>query len=185
VECEEQDRLAAEEENIHRAHHNREAEEQHQEVKKKQPKLNTFDKDLTIDEWIKPRPTSYTLSKINNLECVELNYFTVKGCCNAGADTNKSISHDTLAFTQLEDTIAIRPLASLRPSKHILNDEELSWDEMFKAKNNMLLFMAKSSVWPVAHAESLAAFYVNLGLHPRKRQENGRRVLVLYQSRVR
>ena len=44
----------------------------------------------------------------------------------ANADTAKSISHDTLAFAQIEDTIAIRPLAALRPSKYIRSDEELS-----------------------------------------------------------
>jgi hypothetical protein len=53
------------------------------------------------------------------------------------------------------------------------------------AKNTMLHFMAQSGVWPVAHAKSLAAFYVALDLHPRKLQLNGKRALLLYQSRVR
>jgi hypothetical protein len=56
---------------------------------------------------------------------------------------------------------------------------------MMDAKNTMLHFMAQSGVWPIAHAESLAAFYVALDLHPRKLQVNGKQALMLYQSRVR
>ena len=185
VEREEQDRLANEEEATRRARRDREDEEQRQEAEKKKLKLNSFDEELAVDEWIEPRPASYALNKINNLEYVELDYFTVKGCREAAADSSGAVSHDTLTFTQLEDTIAIRPLASLRPSRNIRNDEELSWGEMFEAKNNMLHFMAKSGVWQDEHAKSLAAFYVNLELHPRKRQDDGRQALILYQSRVR
>jgi hypothetical protein len=56
---------------------------------------------------------------------------------------------------------------------------------MLQAKNTMLHFIAKSGVWPVAHAQSLAAFYVNLELHPRKELPFGEQALMLYQSRVR
>ena len=86
---------------------------------------------------------------------------------------------------QLEDTIAIHPLAALRPSKHIRNDEVLSWEEMLGAKNILLHSMAKSAIWPVTHVESLAAFYVNLEMHERAGTAMGKRVLLLYQSRVR
>ena len=86
---------------------------------------------------------------------------------------------------QLEDTITIHPLASLRPSKNIHSNKELSWMEMFKAKNNMLHFMAKSGVWPEDHTRLLALFYANLELHPRKWQDDGWQALNLYQSRVR
>ena len=140
---------------------------------------------INVDGWIEPRPASYALQKLDNLEYVELDYFTVKGCEEAGEDSNKSVSHDTLTFTQIQDTIAIRPMNSLRPSRNIRNDEELSWDELLEAKNNMLHFMAKSGAWPAEHAEALASFFVNLELHPRRRQENGKLTLILYQSRVR
>ena len=97
----------------------------------------------------------------------------------------KSISHDMLVFTQVKDTIAIRPLAALRPSKYIWSDEELSWPEMLQAKNTMLSFIAKSGVWPEGHVQSLASFYVNLELHPQKSLPFGDQALLLYQSRVR
>ena len=44
-------------------------------------------------------------------------------------DNYKSVSQYTLTFTQFEDTIAIWPLATMRPSKHIRNNKDLSWEE--------------------------------------------------------
>jgi hypothetical protein len=108
----------------------------------------------------------------------------LKGCKEAAADTNKSISHNTLAFTQLSDTFTIHPMAALRPSKHIRNNKDLSWEEMLDAKNIMLHFMAKSGLWPAAHAMSIAMFFVNLDCHPRKSQKNGKKALLQYQSHI-
>ena len=181
----EQDRVAQEEEDVRRAQLDREAEEQRREAEKKKPKLNDFDPSLLVEKWIEPRPSSYALQKINNLDYVELDYFTLRACKEAVIDAHKSISQDTMAITQLGDSLALRPLSSLRPSKHVRNDEDLSWEEMLDAKSLMLHFMAKSGVWPVAHAEALATFFVNLEHHPRKSQSNGKKALMLYQSRVR
>ncbi len=179
------DRMAREQEDVQQAQREREAEEQCKEAERKKPKLNAYNTDRDVPNWIEPRLATYAINKINNLEYIELDYFTTRGCREASADTGKSISQDTLAFTQLEGSIAIRPLASLRPSRNIRNDEELSWEEMMEVKNTMLHFMVKSTVWPMAHAESLAAFFVALELHPRQKQTNGKRALLLYQSRVR
>lgn len=107
------------------------------------------------------------------MEYVELDYFATRGCREAATDTNKSVSQDTLAFTQVGDTFAIRPMASLRPSKHIRNDEDLSWEEMVDAKSVMLHFMAKSGAWQDEHATSILNFFFNIEAHPRKEQKNG------------
>jgi hypothetical protein len=185
VEQEERDRLAQEEEEARHAQLEREAEEQRREAEKKKPKFGHFDPHRPVNESIEPRPAPYALTKLGNLEYIELDYFTARGCREAIADTTKSISHDTLAFTQLEDTISIQPLAAIRPSKRIRNDEDLTWEEMLGAKNTMLRFIAKSGTWPATHAESMAAFYVNLELHPRVLLPNGKQTLLLYQARVR
>ena len=141
-----------------------------------------FDPDWAVNEMIDPKPAPYALGKVRNLEYIKLDYFTIRGCREAQMDNYKSISHDTLTFTQLEDTIAICPLASLCPSKHTRNDEDLSWEEMLGAKNMMLSFMAKLGVWPIPHMESLAVFYINLELHPRAGNALGKWALLLYQS---
>ncbi|KAH9019642.1 hypothetical protein EDB85DRAFT_1873002 [Lactarius pseudohatsudake] len=185
IDQEELDRLAQEEVDARLAQQLKEAEEQRKEADRKKLKLNPFDPERVISDWIEPRPAPYAINKLNNLEYIELDYFTVKGCNEASADTNKSISHDTLAFTQVDDTITMRPLAAIKPSRSIRNDEDLSWEEMLQAKNTMLHFMAKSAVWPEGHARALAAFFVALELHPRVLQTNGKGALLLYQSRAR
>ncbi|KAH9021352.1 hypothetical protein EDB85DRAFT_1871917 [Lactarius pseudohatsudake] len=185
AEQDEADRLAQEAEDAQQAQRDREDEEQRREAEKKKPKIGSFVRGRGVSNWIEPRPAQYALNKIHNLEYVELDYFTLKGCRDAAADANKSISQDTLAFARLEDTIAVRPLAAMKTSRNIRADEELSWNEIMDAKHTMLHFMAQSGVWPAAHLESLAAFFLALELHPRRTQDHGRTVLALYQSRVR
>ncbi|KAH9022775.1 hypothetical protein EDB85DRAFT_1871191 [Lactarius pseudohatsudake] len=185
AEQEELDRQAQEEEDAQQILRDKETEEQRKEVEKKKPKLNPFDPNCTLGKYIEPRPAQYALNKINNLEYVELDYFTLKGCKDASADANKSISQDTLTFTQVEGSFAIRPLAAIKPSRNIRCDEDLGWEEMFGAKNTMLHFMGKSRAWPSSHAISLAAFFVALELHPRRNEDNGKKILITYQSRVR
>ena len=185
VEQGERDRITREAEEAQQARQQAEAEEMRKEADKKKPKLNPIDPDLFISKWIELRPSSYALNKLNNLEYVELDYFTSRGCREAMADTNKSVSHNTLTFAQLGDTFAIRPMAALRPSKNIRNDEELSWEEMMDAKNIMLHFMSKSGTWQAEHTVCVATFYVNLDCHQRKEQTNGKQALLLYQSRAR
>jgi hypothetical protein len=146
AERDEQERLVQEEEGALRAQRDREAAHLQREVEKKRP-------------W----PAAYALNKINNLQYVELDYFTRRGRQEAAANAYKSVDLDL----------------------DIRRDEDLSWGEMMDAKNTMLHFMAQCEHWPAAHAESIAAFYVALELHPRRRQANGEKVLLMYQGRVR
>ena len=80
VEAAEQDRLAQEQEENQRTQCEKEAEVQHKESEKKKPKLNSFDPTRQVSSWIAPRPAPYALNKINTLEYVELDYFTLRGC---------------------------------------------------------------------------------------------------------
>ena len=180
----EQERVACEAEEARRAQQEVEAEETCKEADRKKPKLNSFDQEQQIEKWVEARPAAYALNKLSNLEYVELDYFTPRSCRDATTDANRSVSHDTLTFLQVGETFAMRPLAALRPSKHIRNDEELSWEDMMDAKNIMLHFMAKSGVWQEEHTMCIATFYVNLNCHPRKGQDNGKQALLLYQSRA-
>ena len=185
AELEEQARQAHEEEEGRRAQRDREVEEQRREVEKRKPKLNDFDDNRAVDSWIAPRPAEYALNKINTLEYVELDYFTMRGCLEATRDSNQSTSHDMFGFTQSEGVLAIRPLAAQRASKNIRRDEDLTWDEMQFAKNTMLECIAKSGVWSDRHALSLASFFVALEGHPVRWNPNGHKILLRYQSQVR
>ena len=57
--------------------------------------------------------------------------------------------------------------------------------EMLDARNILLHFMDKAGTWPRAHMESVAAFFFNLEVHPRKLQKNSKRALIVYQARAR
>ena len=135
VEQGEQDRLAREAEEARRAQQNTEAEETCKEADRKKPKLDSFDQAQYIEKWVEARPAAYALNKLSNLEYVELDYFTPRSCRGATTDAIKSSNHDTLTFSQVGNTFAMRPLATLRPSKHVRNDEELSWEDMMDATN--------------------------------------------------
>ena len=174
----EQDRATQEEAEARRVQREKEAEEQCKEAEKKRPKLGDFDPGLAIERWIEPRPSSYAINRLDGLEYLELDYFTLRACREASADGHKSVGPDTMAITQLGDSFALRPLSAMRPSKNIRCDEDLSWEEMLDAKNLMLHFMAKSGLWPTAHAESLATFFLNLELHLRKSQINGKKSFI-------
>jgi hypothetical protein len=184
AELAEQERLAQEEEEVQRVQREREAEELRREEDRKRPKLGPFELDYKVASWIETRPVEYALLKIEKLEYIELDYFTEHGRQVATTGPNAYPSQDTFGFTQVGGTLALTSL-SQRPARNIRNDEELSWEEVFDAKNTMLHFMALSTVWPAAHAESLAAFYVALEIHPRRRYKNGKQALLVYQSRVR
>ena len=162
----------------------KDAEEARKEAEKKKLKLNPLHQDRVVVKWIGARPATYALNKLNSFEYIELDYFTTKGCREAVADSNKSVSQDTLTFTQIGDAFVICPMAATRPSKQIRNDEDLSWEEMMDAKNVMLHFMAKSGVWQDEHVTALTTFYINLNYHQRKEQKNGKPALLLYQSWV-
>ena len=181
----EQERLEQEASDAQEALHaqqEKEAEEAKKEADKRKPKLNTINQSRYIGKWIGVRPSTYALNKLNNLEYIELDYFTTKGCREAAADSNKSVSQDILTFTQVGDSFAIRPMVAVRPSKQIRNDKDLSWEDMMDAKNVMLHFMAKSMVWQEEHAMALMTFYINLDCHQQKEQKNSKIALLLYQS---
>ncbi|KAF8265270.1 hypothetical protein EI94DRAFT_1589575, partial [Lactarius quietus] len=178
-------RVALEEEDALHAQHEREAEELCKEAEKKRPKLTIFDRSCTGPGWIEPRPAQYTLNKLDNLEYVKLDYFTIKGCREAVADKRNLVGNDSLGLAQHGDAIALHTLATQRPTRRIRKDKDLSWGEMLDTKNMMLCFMEKSGVWPALHAEAISGFFLNLELHPRAVLPNGKEALLLYQSHIR
>jgi hypothetical protein len=56
----------------------REAEEEaeRQEAKKKKPKMNSFDVNAMVDDFITPHPSTYVLNKLESFEYIKLWYFT-------------------------------------------------------------------------------------------------------------
>jgi len=163
----------------------KENEEKRKEIERKKPKINTFDPHRTIGSFIVPRPSAFALNKLDSLDYVELDYFTTCGCKNAHAEHELSTNHNTYGLMSLGDSLALQPLSSLKPSKGVWRDEDLSWDEMVIAKNNMLHFMSVSTLWPTAHMECIAKFYYALETHPIRQTTHGNRIITAYGGRAR
>jgi len=135
----------------------KEEEERRKEIEKKKPKINGFDPQRTIGSFIVPCPSAFALNKLDGLDYVELDYFTTKGCKNAHAEHELTTSHNTYGLSTQGNTLALQPLSSLKLSKNIRRNEDLSWEEIVTAKNNMIHFMSKSKLWPqVAIARAAA-----------------------------
>ena len=99
-----------------------------QEAEKKKPMLNPFNEDATCNNWIEPRPASYALSKISNLEYVKLDYFTIKGCKEATADTNSLVSYNTSPSCSLKTPSPSTPwLASGPPRTFTATRSSAGW----------------------------------------------------------
>lgn len=145
AELEELGRQAREEEEAQRTRRERGAEELVRKgAEKKKPKLNPFDPNRRVSSWVEARPAQYAINKVNSLEYVELDYFTVRGMQGSSPGLESSINKSgTYALTRLDEAVALRPLAAQRASKNIGKNHELSWDEMLEAKSTMLHFIAR------------------------------------------
>ena len=163
----------------------RDEEERMKEIEKKKPKINGFNPQQAVGGFIIPRPSAFALNKLDALDYVELDYFTTRGCKNAHAEHELTTNHNTYGLANLGDSLALQPLSSLRPSKNIHRDEDLTWDEMVTAKNNMIHFMSKSKFWPKLHMECIAKFFVGLETHPVRQTTHGNRIVTAYAGRAR
>jgi hypothetical protein len=182
---EEEEKIEQEAELQRRQEREKEEEDTKREVERKKPKINGFDLDMVIPGHIAPRPSSYALKKIKNLQYVELDYFTIKGCKEAQLERETTSNHDTLGLTRLENIVAFQPISSLKPSKNIRRDEELMWDEMVFAKNKMLEHMADTETWPASHIKSTMMLFLELENHPTRPQYLGNVIMVTYAARAR
>src|SRR5258707_2718131 len=107
---EEEERIEQELEAQRRQEREKEEEDARREAERKKPKINNFDPDLVVPGHITPRPSSYALNKIKNLQYVELDYFTVNGCNEALLDREMTSNHDTLGLTTLDNIAIFQPI---------------------------------------------------------------------------
>jgi len=155
------------------------------EAERKKPKINDFDPDMVVPGHITPHPSGYALNKVKNLQYIELDYFTVKGCIEAQLERELTSNHDTLGLTRLDNVAMFQPISSLKPLKNVRRDEELLWEEMVFAKNKMLEIMVSSGIWPATHIKATMLLFVELENHPMRAQHLGNQIMVTYAARAR
>ena len=160
-----------------------EAETEALEAEKKKPKINDFKVGTAVGDTLTPRPSQYAIHKVKSYEYVELWYFSPEGCKEA-SDEAKSNSDDTFGLTKVDDFVALKPVASARPSRKVIQDHSLDWRQFDLAKNTYLLYINKLN-WPEKHQRALTMFFMNIVTHPYRSEPFGDRTLLLYAARVR
>ncbi|KAG0695760.1 hypothetical protein DFH29DRAFT_1083247 [Suillus ampliporus] len=150
---------------------------------KKKPKINDFKSGTVVGDTLTPRPSQYAIHKLKSFEYVELWYFSPDGCKET-SDEAKTNSEDTFGLTRVDDFVALKPVASFKPSRKAIQDHSLEWRQFDLAKNSFLLHINKLS-WPKKHQRALTMFFMNVIAHPYRSEPLGERALLVYVARVR
>ena len=182
AEQEELTRLVEEEEARHQADDKHEKEEERKEQEKKQLKINNFDETKMVADHIMPRPSQFAIGKLKSFSYIELWYFTDEGCAETQV-SSRAQSDDMYGLTKVDDLVTLKPVASIKASRNVIQDANLTWRQMNVRKNTMLRFMDLCD-WPREHVQSLAHFYFNIELKPMRSCPNGEKILIAYQARV-
>ncbi|KAJ6494652.1 hypothetical protein C8R47DRAFT_974331, partial [Mycena vitilis] len=160
-----------------------ELEEERKEAERKKPKQKAFNSERKVGDAIAPRASAFALEKLRTFKYCEIWYFTQEGCADA-AEHQRAVAEDAFGLAKTEDGMALRPLASSRPSKNVVKDRDLTWRQLNIGKNNMLLAMQKYG-WSQDSIRTLAAFWFNLEMHAQRSKPHGERILLAYQAKVR
>ena len=115
----------------------REVEEEAERHEKKKPKMNGFDVNITVDDFITPWPATYALNKLESFKYIELWYFTQEGCLDA---------LENHCF-QTEDTLALKQLSAVKASRNAIKDADLTWQQMTMGRICFLQH-ASAANWP-------------------------------------
>ncbi|KAF8808521.1 hypothetical protein BYT27DRAFT_7096483 [Phlegmacium glaucopus] len=153
------------------------------DAEKKKAKMRDFDDAAAVGNYITPRPAQYALQRIEEFEYVELWYLTPEGCTDA-TQHQLTQSDDTFGLTKVDDMVTLKSVSSLKASRNVVPDTELSFRQMSMAKNTFIPLMTKHQ-WSDKAINAFAQFFTQLELHPYRQREFGERALILYQARVR
>ena len=99
---------------------------------KKRPTFVDFDLNAPIASRVPHSPSEYAIGKVENIEYVELWYFTTEGCKEAGKAT-PSVADETFGLLKTNSGIALQPLKATKASKNAVVDEYLSWEQIMTA----------------------------------------------------
>ncbi|KAJ7434034.1 hypothetical protein B0H11DRAFT_2258773 [Mycena galericulata] len=183
IERDDGEKLARENARLAQEKKDAELEEEGREVEKKRPKQKEFNGARRVGDAITPRASAFALEKLKHFKYCEIWYFTQEGTADA-AEHHRAVADDAFGLAKTEEGMALRPLASSRPSRNVVKDKDLMWRQFNIGKNTMLTAMQKFG-WSPASLQSLAAFWLNLELHPQRSKPHGEQILLAYQARVR
>ncbi|KAF8806828.1 hypothetical protein BYT27DRAFT_7242549 [Phlegmacium glaucopus] len=145
--------------------------------------MKDFDDSAAVGNYIAPRPAQYALRRIEEFEYVELWYLTPEGCADA-TQHQFTQNDDTFGLTKVDDMVTLKSVSSLKASRNVVPDSDLSFRQMSMAKNAFIPLMTKYQ-WSDKAINAFAQFFTQLELHPYRQRDFGERALILYQARVR
>jgi len=104
--------LAEQEEQQHTEEQRLRAEDEHQreeeqkelekkkpkELEKKKPKINDFDNNKMVVDFVMPRPSQFAISKLKSFSFTELWYFTEEGCSKT-QESRRTLPEDAYGIT--------------------------------------------------------------------------------------
>ncbi|CAA7265209.1 unnamed protein product [Cyclocybe aegerita] len=103
------------------------AEAEKRERENKRPKIKSFTPNKTVGKLSSRRPSRYAIHKIEQLEYVELYYFTKEACLEAER-TEYSVARGTFTLMADGENVLAKPAAAYKPStkldKHPISDLE-------------------------------------------------------------
>ena len=183
AEQEEFHRLAQAEEERLKAEEECHKDKEQKELEKKWPKINDFNDDKMVGDFVLPCPSQFAIGKLKSFSFTELWYFTEEGCSKAQG-SSRTLLDDTYGIMQVDNLVALKPITTFKASKNVILDTDLLWRQMNIGKNMMLQHMELCN-WPPKHVSSFARFYLHLELNLMCLCPNGERVLLTYQATVR
>ena len=147
---------------------------------KKKPTFVDFDLNMPIDNQVPHTPSEYAVGRMEDIEYVELWYFTTAGCREAGKAT-PSVADSTFGILATRSGLALQPIKASKALCNAIVDQFLSWEQIMTARHTMIS-VANRVGWAQKLTLALAQFYINLegkksgGLNPR--------ALILYHAVV-
>ena len=173
--------LAQEQEDQLCAQKGLELENGKQENEKKKPKMNDFDKNIMVNNFIGPRPLVYALHRLAEFEYTELWYFTQEGC--ADAMHQQTQNEDLFRLTKVDNMVSFRPVSALKASKSVVQDADLLWHQMEIAKTMLIQNITKCG-WAQKAVTTLAQFFMTLEVHHYRQWAYREHTLLTYQACV-
>ena len=145
---------------------------------KKKPTYIDFDLNTPIADRIPLTPSEYAIGKIQNIEYVELWYFTTEGRNDAGK-ISPSVANNTYSLADTSSGLALQPIKASKASWNAVIDESLSWEQVMTARHT-LIASATQVGWDQKLTFALAQFYINL--EGAKADGDNPRALILYHA---
>jgi hypothetical protein len=140
-----------------------------------------FDLDSTVANQIPHQPSEYAVNRIEQIEYVELWYFTNEGCKEASTPTSTAVDN-TFSILNTKSGLALQPIKASKASRNAIPDERLSWEQIMMARHTMIA-TANRVGWIKKLTLAIAQLYINLeGL---KAAGYNPRALILYHTVVR